>query len=115
MRRHQHVRNAEVARQIGGVQRAGTAEGQQREATRILAAALERSRRSTAMLVLTILRMPAAAVTRSRPSGLATPSVIARSARARSSVMRPPSTLLPPSAPSTRLASVTVGALPPRP
>ena len=51
------------------------------------------SRRSTAMLVLTILRMPAAAVTRSRPSGRATPSMIARSARPRSSAMRPPSTL----------------------
>ena len=41
MRRHAHFGNAEVAREIGGMQRARPAKGKQREAPRILAATLE--------------------------------------------------------------------------
>ncbi len=67
------------------------------------------------MWALAISTMPAAAAMGSSVSGVATPSVMARRAALASSAISPPRKYAGFRRPSTRLASVMVGVVPPRP
>ena len=110
------LRDAELARDRDRVQRPGAAIGDEREIAGIEAAlggdALHRighrggGDRAGCR--------PAAVVT-SMPSGSAMRVRSARSAASTSSFISPPRKRSAPSRPSTRLASVTVGSVPPRP
>ena len=109
-RRHQDARHAELARHGAGVQRAGAAERQQREARRIVPAldgddldrARHHRRRDGEQILGRLLDADA------EPLAPAAPS--AARARSSDSGMAPPSRPAGGSRPSTRLASVTVGA-----
>ena len=67
------------------------------------------------ILVAAMRRMPVAASVTLKPSGAAARSVIARSAAATSSCISPPRKRSAPSLPSSKLASVMVGSVPPQP
>ena len=71
-------------------------------------------RTASAIFTSASLTTPAAAATRVRPSGAPTFSSMARTALGRSSGIVPPRKRAESIRPSTRLASVTVGSLPPR-
>ena len=73
-----------------------------------------RERMALAMLLLRMVRTPSAAATSSRPRRPAS-SAMARRAADRSSFISPPRKLSLSRRPSTRLASVTVASVPPRP
>lgn len=113
-RRHQDAPDVEGCRQGRRVDRAVAAEGEDREVARIAAALIEAARNARPIVALATRWTPQAAVARSTPSGRATVSAMARSARARSTGMLPPARYSGLTKPSTTLASVTVGNVPPR-
>jgi hypothetical protein len=112
--RHHGAAEAELGRHGARVQPGGAAEGEQRVVARVHAAPHRRHPHAVGHARVDQGVDAAAQSTVSMPRRSASAET-ARSAAARSSVLRPPRKLPGSRKPSTRLASVTVGSVPPAP
>ena len=112
--RDEDPRHPELLGDGGGVQRAGAAEGEQREARGSMPRSTVMTRSARTISALATRTMPSAHARASSPSSPAKRSTAACAAPASRSTS-PASGTSALRWPSTRLASVTVGSVPPRP